>query len=94
MIGYLVVVATMAAGYIGAPWWLLFVGGSCLAALQISEQRPLWGRLVTIGGTEARSHALLASLSISGLTGIGAFGCGRLISLVAGAIEAQLRAVV
>ena len=93
MLAFGLILATITAGYFGAPWWVALACASGLALSSAAEVLPYRARLLAVGGADVLLQTRLASLSAACLAAGAAFVTGRALGWLLAHFENYLRAV-
>ena len=82
-LAFLSIMATMGAGYTGAPWWTALCGTLALSAISRYQNRAIHKRAnqMELGG-QAFIRGVLPSVAISGVTATAAYVGGQVVRAI------------
>ncbi len=94
MFACLTIVATVAAGYLVAPWWVCGIGVALLITDSLAQQRPYQADVLAAGGVAFLTQMRLSAGLTATAIGLAAFATGLALGSLIGQLESYLRAVI
>ncbi len=94
MLALVTILATVIAGFFGAPWWVCGIGVALLIAESYAQQRLYQADVLAAGGRAVMAQVRLSAGLTATATGVAAFAIGQLLGSLIGLLQGYLRTVI